>query len=188
MLVGIRDLLWKYLRQDSSTAFWCAGFVLEDKVAVIGGSHGGFISAHLIGQHPDIFKAAVMRNPVCDISLMIHQTDIPDWCFIETFGITDGMKKAQSCVTENDLVEMFQKSPVRYVKNVKTPVLMMLGGADRRVPMDDGKRFISRLQQSSPDIDTRVIVFPKDSHGLTNPQTEFEQWITALWWLRVHDV
>jgi len=162
--------------------------VLEDKVAVIGGSHGGFISAHLIGQYPDIFKAAVMRNPVCDISLMIHQTDIPDWCFIETFGIIDGMRKAQSCVTESDLVDMFQKSPVRHISKVKTPVLMMLGGADRRVPMDDGKQYISRLQQSSPGIDTRVIVFPKDSHGLTNPQTEFEQWITALWWLKVHDM
>lgn len=39
---------------------------------MIGGSHGGFLTGHLVGQQPQRFKAAVLRNPVCDLSLMIH--------------------------------------------------------------------------------------------------------------------
>jgi acylaminoacyl-peptidase len=62
----------------------------------------------------------------------------------------------------------------------------MLGACDRRVPLDDGKRYVSRLKQSDHAPDTRVVVFEKDEHGLTRPQTDFEQWITCLWWLRHH--
>jgi hypothetical protein len=53
---------------------------------VCGGSHGGFLSGHLMGQHPQRFKCAGLRNPVLNIALMVGVTDIPDWCFIETYG------------------------------------------------------------------------------------------------------
>lgn len=52
----------------------------------MGGSHGGFLTGNLVGQFPDQFKCAVLRNPVMDISLMIHVSDIPDWTFVEAFG------------------------------------------------------------------------------------------------------
>lgn len=55
------------------------GHVDLSRVAAVGGSHGGFLTAHLAGQHPAAFKAAVLRNPVCDLELMVHVTDIPDW-------------------------------------------------------------------------------------------------------------
>ncbi len=63
-----------------------AGWVDESRVAVVGGSHGGFLAGHLVGQHPTRFRAAALRNPVLDISLMVHVSDIPDWTFIETWG------------------------------------------------------------------------------------------------------
>ena len=55
-------------------------------MAVIGGSHGGFLTGNLVGQHAARFKCAVLRNPVMDISLMAHVSDIPDWCFVEAWG------------------------------------------------------------------------------------------------------
>ena len=39
-----------------------------ERVFVFGGSHGGFLAAHLIGQYPQMFKGAAMRNPVIDLN------------------------------------------------------------------------------------------------------------------------
>ena len=54
-----------------------------DRVVVAGGSHGGFLAAHMIGAHPDVFNAAVLRNPVINVAAMLTATDIPDWCVRE---------------------------------------------------------------------------------------------------------
>lgn len=63
-----------------------AGYADGSRVAAVGGSHGGFLTGHLLGQHPDRFKCGGLRNPVLNLALMIGVTDIPDWCFIEAYG------------------------------------------------------------------------------------------------------
>ncbi len=40
---------------------------------------GGFLTCHVVGQHPDRFTAAVARNPVVNIASMLSISDIPDW-------------------------------------------------------------------------------------------------------------
>ena len=55
-------------------------------MAAVGGSHGGLLTGHLVGQHPGAFRAGVLRNPVMDVSLMVHVSDIPDWCYCEAWG------------------------------------------------------------------------------------------------------
>eukprot|EP01034_Spumella_vulgaris_P017873 gene17873-22809_t len=51
--------------------------VKAGQVSVVGGSHGGFLAGHLIGQFPNVFKAAAMRNPVTNIPSMYTVSDIP---------------------------------------------------------------------------------------------------------------
>lgn len=67
-------------------ALCCAGFADAERASVCGGSHGGFLTGHLMGQYPQRFKCAGLRNPVLNMALMVGVTDIPDWCYVETYG------------------------------------------------------------------------------------------------------
>ncbi|KAF9449698.1 alpha/beta-hydrolase [Macrolepiota fuliginosa MF-IS2] len=59
----------------------------QGDIFVMGGSHGGFIAAHLISRYPNIYSAAILRNPVITCG-EVSGTDIPDWYFAE-FGFQD---------------------------------------------------------------------------------------------------
>ena len=53
------------------------------RLGVEGGSHGGFLTGHLIGhaEFKDLFSAASLWNPVLDMTYMLSSTDIPDWIY-----------------------------------------------------------------------------------------------------------
>lgn len=169
---------------DSLQAAVDAGLADPERVAIIGGSHGGFLTGHLVGQYPDRFKCGILRNPVCDISLMIHVSDIPDWCYCEAWGSEEAGRRMGARPSAEDIQRFWSVSPIAHVDKVKAPLFFMLGAKDRRVPMDDAKQYINTLRRRPDAPETRVIVFPEDSHALDKPQTEFEQWVNAAWWLK----
>jgi acylaminoacyl-peptidase len=101
------------------------------RVAVYGGSHGGFLTGWLIGhpEYKDLFKAAVLWNPVINMSYMFSSTDIPDWILACCLN-----KEWDYKVTSDDNKVFYEKSPISVIGNVKTPSLVLIGGSDKRVP------------------------------------------------------
>ncbi|MCO5587771.1 hypothetical protein L7F22_041723 [Adiantum nelumboides] len=157
------------------------GLADSEKVAVLGGSHGGFLSAHLIGQAPDRFVTAAIINPVCNISSMVGITDIPDWCFVETYG-KPCLSAYSDAPSPQDLEKFFRASPIAHIDKVKVPSLFLLGSQDRRVPISNGFQYVHAFRARG--LKVKVIVFPEDAHPIDRPQSEFECWLNIGTWLK----
>ncbi|KAL8162770.1 hypothetical protein V2J09_014259 [Rumex salicifolius] len=149
------------------------------KIAVLGGSHGGFLTTHLIGQAPERFDAAVARNPVCNLQLMVGTTDIPDWCFFESYG-TDGKSMFTEAPSMEQSGVLHRMSPISHINKVKTPTLFLIGAQDLRVPSSNGLQFARALQEKG--VDVKTIVFPEDTHGIDRPQSDFESFLNIGVW------
>lgn len=157
------------------------GLVDASKVAVLGGSHGGFLTSHLVGQAPDKFVVAAVRNPVCNISLMVGTSDIPDWCYVEACG-TEGKKVFTEAPSTEYLSLFYNISPISHLSKVKAPILFLLGAQDLRVPVSNGLQYARALRERGGVV--KVIVFPDDAHGIERPQSDFESFLNIGVWFK----
>eukprot|EP00891_Asterochloris_glomerata_P009161 jgi/Astpho2/9161/Aster-07805 len=161
------------------------GWINEKQVGAMGGSHGGFLTGHLLGQHPEAFCCGILQNPVLNIALMVHQSDITDWCFVETWGSQEGRKRATNAPTPQDMAHFMTHSPVRYISKIHSPMLYLLGAKDRRA-LNDAQQFIYALREQPDAPLVKTFVFPEDTHALDKPHTEFEQLLNIADWLQTH--
>ncbi|XP_046841557.1 acylamino-acid-releasing enzyme-like [Xenia sp. Carnegie-2017] len=148
----------------------------ETKIFVTGGSHGGFLSAHLIGQNPNFYRSCAMRNPVIDLTVMMGTSDIPDWCYCE-----GGDKFSFDDIPSLQLrTKLLQVSPIVHAHKVKTPTLLLLGGSDLRVPSSQGLLYYKTLKAHG--IKTRCLFYPEDNHSLDKVETEADVFINMIKW------
>ncbi|KIJ61708.1 hypothetical protein HYDPIDRAFT_115515 [Hydnomerulius pinastri MD-312] len=127
---------------------------------VQGGSHGGFITGHLVGQYPDVFKAAIMQNPVTSLGEFVSSSDVPDWLYAE-MGLP---YSPGACVTPEAYKTFYEASPIAYVDKVRTPVLLIIGEDDRRVPPTQGKNYFHALKGRGRQVE--ILTFPGIGHAL----------------------
>jgi len=185
---SINSLLGNIGRQDVDDVqavveqIVASGAVDKDKVVVIGGSHGGFLTLHAIGQFPNYYRAAVARNPVVNIASKVGCTDIPDWSFTET-----GLEFDPMIVPTAEIYsEMLKRSPLVNVDQIKTPLMLMIGGKDIRVPTSQGLELKRALEARSAPL--RVMWYPDCSHPLSEVKPEADAFINIIKWFDDHIV
>ncbi|TCN82336.1 alpha/beta hydrolase family protein [Shewanella fodinae] len=128
----------------------------------LGGSYGGYMMNWIQGNWNDGFKCLVDHAGLFDMRSMYHVTE-ELWFPEHEFGGTYEQTK--------DLYEKF--NPANYVQNWKTPMLVIHGEQDFRVPYDQGLAAFSYMQRNN--IPSELLVFPDENHWILNPDN-LQQW------------
>uniref|UniRef100_A0A2K6M2B8 Acylamino-acid-releasing enzyme n=1 Tax=Rhinopithecus bieti TaxID=61621 RepID=A0A2K6M2B8_RHIBE len=132
--------------------------------------HGGFISCHLIGQHTPQVPALPSSTSYSHGAL----------CVVEA-----GFPFSSDCLPDLSVwAEMLDKSPIKYIPQVKTPLLLMLGQEDRRVPFKQGMEYYRALK--TRNVPVRLLLYPKSTHALSEVEVESDSFMNAVLWLRTH--
>ncbi|KAJ1449652.1 Alpha/Beta hydrolase protein [Pelagophyceae sp. CCMP2097] len=143
-------------------------------LCVVGGSHGGFLAAHLLGQYADFFRCGAARNPVTNLAAMVGVTDIPDWCAVEG-GVPRGSPAAPAA-----LERLYDLSPVKHVERIRAPFLIAVGLCDRRVPPSQGLDFYHALCERGRT--TKLLTYPQDDHAIDKPKSDADHWTQVGLW------
>jgi acylaminoacyl-peptidase len=109
-----------------------------------------------------------MRNPVINCGQMVLTSDIPSWSF-EEMGLAYDFDKP-AILTPEIYNELYANSPIAGIDAVETPVLLMLGEIDRRVPPQDGLNYLHHLRARGQE--AHCLWFPDNGHPLDGMDAE----------------
>jgi dipeptidyl aminopeptidase/acylaminoacyl peptidase len=152
-------------------------FVLEqnpwmdgERVAALGSSYGGYMINWIAGQWPDRFRCLVNHDGLFDLRAMYYSTEelwFPEW---ELGGPYFQAPK-----------EHEKHNPALHVDKWKTPMLVVHGGLDYRVPDTQGIATFTALQRRG--IPSRLLYFPDENHWVLKPANSALWHDTVLGWL-----
>jgi dipeptidyl aminopeptidase/acylaminoacyl peptidase len=139
-----------------------------ERVGVMGGSYGGYMTA-LLTTRTDRFAAAIVERGYLDGASFVGSSDI-GWFFPQQYhGSTEAA---------------VEQSPILAVDRVRTPTLVIHSETDWRTPVEQGQRWFTELKLRG--IPTELLLFPAESHELSRsgrPRHRRERFDHILrWW------
>jgi len=157
---------------DGVDALIAKGISDPDRLAIGGWSFGGFMTAWTV-THTNRFKAGMVGAGVTDLFSMATTTDISPRFASGYFGDLEGNRKLYD-----------EHSPVRYLDQCHTPVLVLHGEADPRVPISQGEEFYNGLRFLGRDV--VMVRYPREPHIFTEREHQIDSLSRILDWYDSH--
>ncbi len=153
-------------------------------VILIGGSHAGVIIGRLIGEYPDAYAVAVLRNPVMDLLHSYIVTDIPDSKLAQTANLEFNFETGRNLFSDASFITtLIERSSIRLIDKVKTPVLLQLGKKDKRVPCSIGLRYYECLRAKK--VPTKLFIYDS-GHALSEVPHASDCFVNAVLFIHEH--
>ncbi len=139
----------------------------------LGASYGGYMQNWIAGKWPDGFRCIVNHAGIFDTRLMYYTT--------EELWFTEWENGGPYFKTP-EIHERF--NPANYVGEWRTPMLVIHGELDFRVPYSQGLATFTALQRRG--VESRFVVFPDENHWVLKPANSIFWYGTVLDWMESH--
>jgi dipeptidyl aminopeptidase/acylaminoacyl peptidase len=146
----------------------------HERLGVEGGSYGGQLSAWIVTATP-MFKAAIPRWPI--INLVSYN-------YMTYYNMYEDMEFGVRPHVADWMDELWRRSSLRYVANVKTPVMLMHGENDNDVPVAESEQFYIALKDSGAE--TVMVRYPREGHGIREPKHTIDMIDRSIAWYEKH--
>ncbi|MGB3005196.1 MAG: S9 family peptidase [Chitinophagaceae bacterium] len=150
-------------------------FVDKNRIGCIGASYGGYSVFMLAGIHNNRFKSFIAHDGIFDTRSMYGTTEelwFPNWDYGGAYWDKKNVAAQKTHIKQN---------PINYVDKWNTPILVIHGGKDYRVPAEQGMQAFQAAQLRG--IKSRFLYLPEENHWVLSPQNglvwqrEFYKWL-----------
>lgn len=142
-------------------------FLDASRTAALGASYGGYMACWVCG-HTDRFKAIVCHDGALDFNTQ-YASDVAIYWQETPMGGSPWHRTP----------EYDKENAINYASNFRTPTLIIQGGTDYRVPVDQSLEFYAALQAQG--VPARLVYFPDENHWVLHPQN------SVFWYGQVRD-
>lgn len=141
-----------------------------NRACAMGASYGGYMVNWIAGQWPDRFRCLINHNGLFDTRAFYYATEelwFPRWDFGGTYA---------------EAAEVYEKwNPANHVGKWQTPMLVVLGEKDFRVPYTQGLGAFTALQERR--VPSQLLVFPDENHWVLGAKNSLQWHDTVFAWL-----
>lgn len=152
----------------ATDAMTAKGFIDPDRMAVTGGSYGGYLTSWIIGQ-TDRFACAIAHAAVTNLAGM-YASDV-----------VFHRSTAYGAEYWQDPARVDRWSPAANAARISTPTLVIHGELDYRVPVTQGLELYGVLK--SKGVEARLVYYPDENHWILKPQNSLHWYGEFLGWL-----
>jgi dipeptidyl aminopeptidase/acylaminoacyl peptidase len=159
-----QDLGGGDLKDEMAGLDWLmqTGYVDPNKVGVFGGSYGGYMTLMLAAKESQRFKAAVdLFGPLDWYSMMKNSDPSLQQYIVGLLGDPEKDRKVYE-----------DTSPIKYVEQIKAPMLVLQGENDPRVPKEETEQVVSILKKRGNVIE--VFYYPDEGHGFDKVEHQID--------------
>lgn len=143
------------------------------KIAIMGGSYGGFMTLIALTKKPEAFSAGVAIVPVADWLEMYELSDSAFRRFMQE--LFEGTPEEKESLYR-------ERSPITHISRIKAPVLIIHGRQDSRCPIQPVERFVKKLEEMKHPHDFKVQ--EAEGHGFARVKANIREVTTAMEYLK----
>jgi dipeptidyl aminopeptidase/acylaminoacyl peptidase len=151
-----------------------SGFVDPQKMVVMGGSYGGYLSMMAVTKAPQMWAAGVPIVPFVNWFTEIeHEDPILREYDLATMG---------DPVKNKALYE--DRSPINFVDQIKAPLLLLAGGNDPRCPKSEAQQVADAVKKRGGSV--QIKVYENEGHGFSRVENQIDAYQRVSDFLKVH--